>query len=40
MCLLGTVIFFVIKNNQMTKDMASYTCENDIMEQEDLYNFI
>lgn len=39
-CLLGTVIFFVIKNNQMAKEMASYTCESDIMEQEGLYNFI
>ena len=39
-CLLGTVIFFVIKNNQMAKEMASYTCESDIMEQDGLYNFI
>lgn len=39
-CLLGTIIFFVIKNNQLAKEMASYTCENDIMEQEGLYNFI
>jgi len=39
-CLLGTIIFFVIKNNQMAKEMALYTCESDIMEQEGLYNFI
>lgn len=38
--LLGTIIFFVIKNNQLAKEMASYTCESDIMEQEGLYNFI
>lgn len=38
--LLGTIIFFVIKNNEMAKEMREYTCETDVMEQEGLYNFI
>jgi hypothetical protein len=38
--LIGTVIFFVIKNNQLAKEISQYTCESDIMEQEGVYNFI
>lgn len=38
--LLGIIVFFVIKNNEMAKEMREYTCETDIMEQEGLYNFI
>lgn len=38
--LIGVVIFFVIKNNEMAKELSSYTCESDIMEQDGLYNFI
>lgn len=38
--LIGTIIFFVIKNNQLAKEISQYTCESDIMEQEGVYNFI
>lgn len=38
--LIGTIIFFVIKNNQLSKEMSEYTCETDVMEQEGVYNFI
>ena len=38
--LIGTIIFFVIKNNEMAKELSEYTCESDIMEQDGVYNFI
>ena len=38
--LLCVIIFFVIKNNEMAKELSEYTCETDIMEQDGLYNFI
>lgn len=38
--LIGTIIFFVIKNNQLAKEISEYTCETDIMEQDGVYNFI
>ena len=38
--LLGIIIFFVIKNNDMAKQLSESTCETDIMEQDGLYNFI
>lgn len=38
--LIGTIIFFVIKNNELAKELSEYTCETDIMEQDGLYNFI
>lgn len=38
--LIGVIIFFVIKNNELSKELSQYTCETDIMEQEGLYNFI
>lgn len=38
--LLGIIIFLVIKNNQMSKELSEFTCETDIMEQDGLYNFI
>lgn len=40
MVLLGIIIFFVAKNNQLAKELSDYTCETDIMEQEGMYNFI
>ena len=38
--LIGTIIFFVIKTNEMSKELSEYTCESDIMEQDGVYNFI
>lgn len=38
--LIGTIIFFVIKTNEMSKELSDYTCESDIMEQDGVYNFI
>ena len=38
--LIGTIIFFVIRNNQMATELSQYTCETDIMEQDGIYNFI
>lgn len=38
--LIGTIIFFVIKNNAMATELSQYTCETDIMEQDGVYNFI
>ena len=38
--LIGIIVFFVIKNNQLAKELSEYTCETDIMEQEGIYNFI
>lgn len=40
LALLGTIIFFVIKNNQLAMELSQYTCETDIMEQDGVYNFI
>lgn len=38
--LIGIIVFFVIKNNELAKELSEYTCETDIMEQDGLYNFI
>jgi len=38
--LIGTIIFFVIRNNEMATELSQYTCETDIMEQDGIYNFI
>ena len=38
--LIGTIIFFVIRNNDMATELSQYTCETDIMEQDGIYNFI
>ena len=38
--LLGTIIFFVVKNNDLAIELSQYTCETDIMEQDGVYNFI
>ena len=38
--LLGVIVFLIIKNNEMSKELSEYTCETDIMEQDGLYNFI
>jgi len=38
--LIGVIIFYAIKNNELAKEMSEYTCETDIMEQDGLYNFI
>lgn len=38
--LTGTIVFFVIKNNELAKELSQYTCESEIMEQDGLYNFI
>lgn len=38
--LVGVIIFFIIKNNELAKEMSEYTCETDVMEQEGVYNFI
>jgi hypothetical protein len=38
--LLGVIVFFVKKNNELAKDLSEYTCETDIMEQDGIYNFI
>lgn len=40
MILIGVIIFYAIKNNELAKEMSEYTCETDIMEQDGLYNFI
>ena len=40
LALLGTIIFFVEKNNQLAMELSQYTCETDIMEQDGVYNFI
>ena len=38
--LIGVIIFYAIKNNELAKEISEYTCETDIMEQDGLYNFI
>jgi hypothetical protein len=38
--LIGIIVFFIVKNNQLAKELSEYTCETDIMEQDGLYNFI
>lgn len=38
--LIGTIIFFVKRNNDMAIELSQYTCETDIMEQDGIYNFI
>lgn len=38
--LIGTIIFFVIRNNDMATELSQYTCETDVMEQDGIYNFI
>lgn len=38
--LIGTIIFFVIRNNEMATELSQYTCETDVMEQDGIYNFI
>lgn len=38
--LVGVIIFFIIKNNELAKEISEYTCETDVMEQEGVYNFI
>lgn len=38
--LIGIIVFFVIKNNELAKELSQYTCESEIMEQDGLYNFI
>ena len=38
--LLGIVVFLVIKNNDMANALSEITCENDITEQDGIYNFI
>ena len=38
--LIGTIIFFVKRNNEMATELSQYTCETDIMEQDGIYNFI
>lgn len=40
MVLIGVIIFYAIKNNELAKEISEYTCETDIMEQDGLYNFI
>lgn len=38
--LIGVIIFYAIKNNELAKEISEYTCETDIMEQDGIYNFI
>ncbi len=38
--LIGKIILFVIRNNEMATEISQYTCETDIMEQDGIYNFI
>lgn len=40
MVLIGVIIFYAIKNNELAKEISEYACETDIMEQDGLYNFI
>ena len=40
LALLGTIIFFVEKNDQLAVESSQYTCETDIMEKDGVYNFI
>lgn len=38
--LLCTIVFMIIRNNELSKEISEQTCESDIMEQDGIYNFI
>ena len=38
--LIGTIVFFVIKNNELAKELSYCATETDIMEQDGVYNLI
>jgi len=38
--LIATIIFFVIKNNELAKELSYCATETDIMEQDGVYNLI
>ena len=38
--LLCTIVFMIIRNNELSKEISEQTCESNIMEQDGIYNFI